>query len=218
MANTTISGLTELAAIPSQADLAIIVDDVSGTPTTKKIQLKNLLGGWRDMRSSLVAAATGGGAPALAAFGPTGGIKQLSFGVGDSVYLAMHVDHDILPESTCFLHVHWTTNGVKTEAVKWALNYTIAERNDVTPDAFGTETQVLLQQAAAGTAWRHIVTEDTVGFTIPPIDSLIIIELERVANGGTENTDTVFGLFVDIHYQAAMVGTISRAPDFYTAP
>jgi hypothetical protein len=169
------------------------------------------------MRSALVAAAAGGAAPTLTAFGPTGNIKQQAFAVGDSVYFAMHVDHDILPGSTCFLHVHWTTNGTSTAVVKWNVNYTVATRDDVTPTAFGAETTVVLQQAAAGTAWKHIVTEDTVGFTIPPVDSLIILELKRVTNGGTENANTVFGLFVDIHYQAAMVGTISRAPDFYTA-
>ena len=60
-----------------------------------------------------------------------------------------------------------------------------------------------------------MVTEDATGFTVPEVDSLILLELKRVTNGGTENTDTVFGLFVDLHYQTSMYATPNRSPSFY---
>lgn len=172
--------------------------------------------GWRDLRAALVAAATGAGTPSLQPFGPTGNIKQLRFGVGDSVYLALHVDHDIKPGATCFAHVHWSTNGTDTNSVKWRLRYIFAERDDTTHDTFGAEITIDLEASPGGSAWEHIVTEDAVGFVIPPVDSVILVEMLRLTNGATENADNVFGLFMDIHYEADRYATPSRAPDFYT--
>lgn len=45
MADLKITGLTELAATPAGTDILAIVDDVAGTPTTKKITVANLLAG-----------------------------------------------------------------------------------------------------------------------------------------------------------------------------
>jgi len=42
MADSKITALTELSAIPEDTDLVAIVDDPSGTPTTKKITVQNL--------------------------------------------------------------------------------------------------------------------------------------------------------------------------------
>ena len=170
--------------------------------------------GWRDLRCSLVASATGTGTPALTAFGPTGTIKQLAFGVGDSVYVAAHIDHDIKPGSTIYPHVHWTTNGVNTATVKWELSYTFAAGHNQAN--FGPNTVVNLEEAAYGSAWRHMVTEDATGFTAPEVDSIIILEVKRITNGGTDNADTVFGLFVDFHYQSDRRATLNKSPDFYS--
>lgn len=42
MADQKITALTELDAIPDDADLVVVVDDVAGTATTKKITIANL--------------------------------------------------------------------------------------------------------------------------------------------------------------------------------
>lgn len=169
--------------------------------------------GWRDMMMALTAAATGAGTPTLAAFGPTGNIKQRSFGVGDSVYTSMHVDHDVKRNSLMYPHVHWSTNGTSTNKVKWQLSYTVAAGHN--QENFGADAVVYLEEAAAGTAWRHMITEDTVGVAIPEIDSLVIVELKRITSSGSANNDTVFGLFIDWHYEVEGYATPSRAPDFY---
>lgn len=170
--------------------------------------------GWKDLRTSLTAAATGAGTPSLQPFGPSGGIKQRRFGIGDSVYLACHWDHDVLPGSLCYVHVHWSTDGTNTNTVKWEITHTTAAGHNT--DNFPATTTVALEEAAHGTAWRHMVTEDTTGIVVPEIDSLTIMELTRVTNGGTNNTDDVFGLFVDFHYQAGpYYGTPFRGPNFY---
>lgn len=170
--------------------------------------------GWKDLRMALVASAAGGGTPTLTAFGPTGTIKQLAFSVNDSVYVAAHIDHDILPGSIMYPHMHWTTNGVSTNTVKWQITYTTAAGHNQAN--FPADTVVTVEEAAAGTAWRHMVTEDPTGFAALEVDSLIVAEIKRITNGGTENTDTVFGLFADLHYQVLGFATPNRVPNFYT--
>jgi len=169
--------------------------------------------GWSDLRMSIANAPIGAGTPTLTAFGPTANIKALKFALNDSVYLAAHFSHDILLGSTIFPHVHWSTDGTDVNTVKWQLKYTFAESHDT--DNFPTETTINLEEAGAGSAWRHMITEDAVGFVTPDIDSIILCELTRITNGGVNNTDAVFGLFTDIHYQVGQVATPSRSPNFW---
>ena len=112
-------------------------------------------------------------------------------------------------------HVHWTTNGTNTNTVKWELIYTYAKGHN--QEAFPTETTINLEQAGSGTAWQHMIVEasDAQAFTAPEVDSLILMRVRRVTNGGTDNTDQVFGLFVDIHYQKDRFGTPQKSPNFY---
>ena len=178
--------------------------------------LDNKLFGWKDNFANLTAAATGAGTPSLQPFGPTGTVKQRRFGINDSVYVVWHIDHDAAPGSQCYMHVHWSSNGVSTNTVKWQLSYTYAKGHD--QEAFSADTVLTLEQAGSGTAWQHMVLEDTVGMEIPEVDSLVICEVKRITNGGTENTDDIFGLFVDIHYLSDRETTPQRAPDFYRTP
>ena len=173
--------------------------------------------GWRDLRSAITAAdIPASSAPTPTAFGPTGSLKRYAFAVNDYVGLDFHVDHDYWPGSTAYIHVHWTTNGTSTNTVKWQLTYTIAKGHNQAN--FGTDTVITLEEAAAGTAWRHMVTEDATGFSLIEPDTLLHVDLKRITNGGTENTDAVFGLFVDIHYQTMQYATPYRTPNFYTGP
>jgi hypothetical protein len=164
---------------------------------------------------SLVAAAVGGGTPALANFGPSasGAIKQLAFGVGDSVYIGGHVDHDYLPGSLAYPHVHWATNGTNVQPVRWQMTMTLAKGHN--QEAFTTDLIVNVEEAGSGIAWQHMVTEDTGGLSLLEPDTLVLMELERITNGGTDNADTVFGLFVDFHYQTQQAATPNRLPNFY---
>lgn len=187
-------------------------------------QERNLLDrktyGYRDNFANLTAAATGAGTPSLQAFGPSGNIKQRRFSIGDSVYVVWHINHDVVPDSTCFLHMHWTTDAVGTQReqpVHWEINYTYAKGHSQ-GDAFPADTTVTLIDTPTTTAWEHRVIEDTTGFTIPEVDSLVVAEIKRVTNGATENNSQVFGLFADIHYLSDRNTTVSRAPDFYQGP
>ena len=170
--------------------------------------------GWSDLRAALVGSGLGAAAPSLTVFGPSGNIKQFKFGIGDTVYVGMHWSHDIRPGSTVYPHVHWSTGGTSTATVKWQLDICTASGHNTAN--FPADTTVYLEEAAHGTAWRHMITEHATGFAIPEIDALTLISLTRVTNGGTNNTDDVFGLFLDFHYQTGpYYGTPYRTPNFY---
>lgn len=195
------------------------IDTTSGV-ISHNIERATDIAGWKDLRTSLTAAATGAGTPSLQAFGPTGSIKQRRFAIGDSVYLAAHWNHDHKPGTTCHVHVHWATDGTSTNYVTWKLAYTQAQGfgNEV----FGEDTAILISNPASGAAWTHETHEDATGFTVPLIDTVTIMELTRVANAtvtpnpGADNADDVFGLFVDFHYQSGPAyGTRDRFPPFY---
>ena len=174
--------------------------------------------GWKDLVAPLTAAGVSvANTPAMTAFGPSGLREEYAFDVGDYVFCqAFHVNHDIKPGGLAYVHVHWSTNGTSTASVKWELQISRALGHQQAN--FGAPTSVYVTQAGAGSAWRHMVAEVSVGdaLTLTEPDELILVTLRRVTNGGTDNTDTVFGLTVDFHYEADRDSTPNKAPNFYT--
>jgi len=213
MTNKAFNSYSDIGRTPDKDDTLLIFD--SSTNTLKEIKVSDLVGGWRDLRFALIGAKTAGVAdPTLDILGPSGGIQQYKFAVDDEVFLALHVDHDVKEGSTMFPHVHWATDGTSANIVKWEIEYTIAARTSEI--AFPAPTTITIEAAANTTAWAHQVTEHGSGFSAPEIDSLILVHLTRITNGGTENTDKVFGLFFDIHYEAQQYGSENSVSPFYT--
>lgn len=52
--------------------------------------------------------------------------------------------------------------------------------------------------------------------TISGDTEISIAGSKRVTNGGTDNTDGIFGFQADLHYEADVIGTPNRTPNFYT--
>lgn len=170
--------------------------------------------GWRDLRVPVVAQAPAAAAPTLTAFGPTGTVQQYAFALNDAVYLSAQVNHDYVPGSTAHVSVHWSTNGTNANTVKWQIDYTLASGHN--QSNFPADGTVTVEEAAQGTAWRHMTTQDATGFSLIEVGTVICMKLTRITNGGTDNADTVFGLSVDFHYQVQQYATKNRAPNFYT--
>ena len=171
---------------------------------------------WADNLATLTSAripAVGG--PTWTAFGPSGDIYQYAFSKGDVAFLAFHINHDIAEDSPHYFHVHWTTDGTHTGNVVWEIEYMYARGHD--QEAFPAPTTITLTQAGSGTAWQHMIVEctDDEAFTVDEPDGLVLVMVSRKNVAADTNTDTVFGLFVDLHYQADRVGTPQKAPDFY---
>ena len=158
-------------------------------------------------------------APAAANFGPAHvpQRRELAFSLGDYIFCQpFHINHDMKPNGEAFFHVHWSTNGASTATVKWEISIMRAlghnQANFVAPIV------IELEQAAHGTAWRHMIVEASAAQVITMVepDELLLATIRRVTNGGTNNADTVFGLTADLHYEMDRRGTPNKAPDFYT--
>jgi hypothetical protein len=212
--HTTLTA-ADLATVATTGDSDDLIEGAAKLLLTvdERAQIGNV-SGWRDLEMAVTGAASGGAAPTATVFGPTGNIKQSAFAVNDSVYLSAHVPHDIKPGSTMYVHVHWSTNGTDLNTVKWQLAIINAKGHNQAN--FNADAVLTLEEAAHGTAWRHMITEDAVGITALEVDSLILVELKRITNGGVNNGDAVFGLYVDFHYESQQYATPKRVPDFYT--
>lgn len=174
--------------------------------------------GWKDLRSLVSGAPGGAAAPTMTNFGPahTPQRQEQAFAVGDYVFLGpFHLDHDIKVGGKAYLHVHWSTSGTNIQPVRWEMTVHSAkghnQANFVAPATY------TVTQAAHGTAWRHMITEVSDGdaLTMEEPDTLYLVILRRVTNGATENTDSVFGLMVDMHYESNRETTPLKVPPFY---
>jgi hypothetical protein len=176
--------------------------------------------GWRDLTAGLTSAGVPIlNAPVMTPFGPahTPQREENAFDVDDYCFCEpFHVNHDIKPGGKAYAHVHWSTNSTSTATVKW--EFTIMRALGHNQANFGAPAVITVEQAAAGTAWRHMIAECSVGdaLTLAEPDELILVTLRRITNGGSDNANTVFGLTVDFHYEADRNATPNKAPDFYT--
>ena len=172
--------------------------------------------GWSDMTSSITAAGIpNANAPNMLAFGPSGLREEYQFDIGDYVFCQpFHVNHDIKPNGLAYVHVHWSTSGTQTNTVRWEFQISRARRG---VENFGAPVSVFVEEAAHGTAWRHMVTEVLLAdaLTLIEPDELILVTLRRVTNGGTNNTNSVFALTADFHYESDRIATPFRAAPFY---
>jgi len=175
--------------------------------------------GWKDLICSISASPGGAAAPILTNFQSAGTLQrqEYAFAVNDYVWLSpFHVNHDIKSDGTskAYLHVHWTTNGTSTASVKWEFHVQRALRST---GVFGAPVVYAVEEAAYGVAYQHMVTEvqDGENLVLSSPDELILVTLKRVTNGGTDNVNTVFGLMVDIHYEADRSSSPNRASPFW---
>lgn len=173
--------------------------------------------GWRDMISSLdVQGVPEPNLPVRASFGPSGLRQEYAFEVGDYAFCQpYHVNHDVKVGGLALVHVHWSTNGTSVQPVKWEFQITRALGHN--QQYFGAETSYFVTQASNGGAWRHMIAEVVIGdaLTLVEPDEVILVTLRRVTNGATDNTDAVYALLVDFHYEADKSATLNRAPNFY---
>lgn len=171
--------------------------------------------GWRDITGEIVTRGVGATDPTWTQIGSSV-FYAYAFAVNDVCWINYHVPHDIVPNGLIHFHSHWITNGTNANPVKWQFQYTYAK--GFNQAAFSTTpTTITAEEAASGTAYQHMVTESTgqqiAGLTEP--DGIIQCKITRLTNGATENTDNVYLLMADLHYQSTNQGTYDKSPNFY---
>ena len=148
--------------------------------------------------------------------------QDLAFIVGNQAYCdPFHIDHDIVPGSLMYPHVHWESDHVTTSSsLTWRLYFTRAKGHQ--QEAFSTESYIDITHNFSSTGHMHMVTEcsDAQALRAFEPDELIkvTLELQSVTGFTPHKTSAglrIFGLMVDIHYLAGTVGTINKSPNFY---
>jgi hypothetical protein len=173
-------------------------------------------GGWRDMLGQIVPRANVPTSPTWTQMGTTPFWSYL-FALNDEIWIPYHIQHDYAPGTPIYLHVHWTTDGTQTNTVKWQFEYCYAKGfNQGNFDVSGGRSTTV-EQAAQGTAWRHMVSEISTPISDAnfEVDGVLMVHITRITNGGTNNTDKVFMILADCHYQCNAFNTKNRTPDFY---
>jgi len=185
---------------------------------------------WHDLIGELAARATGGTAPSLGAW--RGGIAQVPFwDATDIATLSFHIPHDYVPGSDLHLHLHWGHNGtaisgslVVTFGVTYAKGHNVA--------AFPAETTASITVATPDIAtiprWSHRLNEIQISSSTPNAnqinssliepDGILMVGMQMTTiptiTGGAPNAPAA--IFCDVHYQSTGIGTVSRAPYFWT--
>lgn len=195
-----------------------IVQDILGNPDI--IYPESEVFGWRDITGQVLVRGVAATDPTWAQIG-TSAFWAYRFALNKKVWFCWHVPHDIVPDKPIFFHAHWLTDGTSTNAVTWQWEVMYAKGFNQANFAVAGTT-VTATQAAAGSAYRHMVTEtqnvSISGLSEP--DGIIYACLTRITNTSSpqaDNGDGVFLLTSDIHYQSTNRATIGKAPNFYRA-
>lgn len=176
--------------------------------------------GWRDNIVEIKVDSSSPNAPTLA--NVRGGILAWQFFPNEltEAYSGWHIDHDYAAGTKLYMHVHWVCPTSSIGTVRWGFEYTVAKGHQ--QQAFPETTTVYVEQTTTGVPYMHYVAEvseanaiDGLALDIEP-DTVILV---RVFRDGAHPNDTlenvVFGVFLDLHYQADRSTTPNKTPNFY---
>lgn len=174
--------------------------------------------GWRDNIVQLDTQPGNPDAPSLNMF--RDGIHAYNFFAGQmsEAFASFHVDHDYAMGTALYPHIHWAITGTQTGTIRWGVEYTLAKGHQQM--AFGPTTTVYVEQAADGTAYKHMIAEVSAGNAIPGTnvepDTLILCRFFRDGEHANDTLDAdAFVFCVDLHYQAERATTPNKAPNFF---
>lgn len=192
----------------------LVIPDTSGKGIKLGDETSSAFG-WRDITGEIRTRGVGATDPDWTQVG-SGALYQYSFAINDQCWIVYHIPHDYVPGSDFHLHVHWCPSGTDTNIVKWQWVYSYA--TGFNQAAFSsTGTTITAEEAGPGVALQHMVTETVAidGSAITEPDGHIWINLTRVTNGGSDNSDTIYVWDADLHYRSTGIPTVNKSPSFY---
>lgn len=193
-------------------DANIKSDEVSAsdilihTGSQKTIELQTVV--YNDTNYNAINALPGASAPNLVNLASTG-LKGYAFdGVNQTEELqfgAEEVLHGYKEGTDISFHVHWRPTTTGAGNVKWQFEI-YWDNIDSTP---GSTTNVSVVDAASGTAWQHLKTDElTISGTGKKIGSLVHVRVYRdpTDSADTYGSDAVLSS-IGFHYQINTVGS-----------
>jgi hypothetical protein len=131
----------------------------------------------------------------------------------ESLGVRFAVPHDIKVGTDMFPHIRWSPNTTSTGTVRWGIEFMVAELGT---GIFKDSVTIYLEEAGSSTLDKLQLVESDVQIEAKEPDTLII---GRVFRDSTHVNDTFVGdaaiHVACLHYQADVVGTPSKDPDFY---
>lgn len=192
-----------------------------------KVDLSAPTFGWRDLKGKVTQRNTGASKPTHATYRDT--LAQYQFAAGKEEYFTYHIDHDHVPSSDIFLHVHWSHIGAFVTGGTITIEYEISYAKGFNQAAFGASVGTTYAGVASTTQYQHIISEVQISAASPDAnqidsddlepDGIIECRIKITSNDITVSEGGVPNPFIheaDIHYQSTGMGTKQKAPDFYT--
>jgi hypothetical protein len=238
----TWKGIAETGAAVDHGDLTGVVGDGEYHPANDgqsvvldkgpgvgfKVDLDTPSWGWRDLEGVELVDVVGGNAAALTTYNAP--IREFSFGTGDIMDIRFHMPHDYLPGSNMFIHVHWSHNGTAISGTFSAnIYHSYAKGHNQAP--FSTPALVVMSYDTVDIAttpqYQHMIsefviaqggggvgTQDTADLEV---DGLFLVQFQVLSTPTiTGGAPDPFVHRIDIHYQSTNMGTVDKAPNFYT--
>jgi hypothetical protein len=179
---------------------------------TDKFSLSTIV--YEDSQQSAIALKdVGAGVPVMTQFG-TSGIYLPQFDLNDLLAFSIQLPHGMAEEATCTLHphIHWFTSAASANVVRWQLTYqwvntlgtigassTVATVLDITP----TDTVLTISSF------------DEITKASARISSMVVGNIKRITNGGTNYTGDVYLAFFDVHFRKDTLGSNNETTKTY---
>jgi hypothetical protein len=172
-------------------------------------QFVSASGGWADMIGRAISRTTGATVATFEQIAATV-FWANKFDVGDQMWFELHIPHDYVPGTDVHFHAHWVADGTNANSVKWQFDWCTAAGYGRGEFAFASPTTDTAE-TTPGTQYRHYISETDAQVSAAfETDGLIMVRVTRITNGGTNNTDNIFVLFVDAHYKSSGAVTANR--------
>lgn len=137
------------------------------------------------------------------------------------VMVDFHIDHDYAIGTPLYPHVHFRPLTNDAGVVRWGFEYTVSKGHGQTVGMAASTTVYVNFSVGSNNLGTHYVAEvaalDAIAATYAEPDSVIHVRIFRdAANAADTYPGNVWAWQADLHYQFARLGTLNRAPNFYT--
>jgi len=153
--------------------------------------------GWGLVHLPAVFMPAGSTAPTLTAIGSGATIKSPAYIVGDTAYFAFTLPPGAKSAGNLVFVAHWRTSSTDTNTVKWEITYATA----IPGGAISADTVVTAEAAGSGVAWQGVSIVSAVQSPSLVAGSLVVAQVKRITNGGTDNADTVFLDSIEVAFE-----------------
>lgn len=199
--NQVFNGLKRIAGLQVGNDTSYAEFEGDGT-----IHLNGNATAWKDVFFvQSPPKTTGAGNPTLVTW--NGNLRGYAYAVNDTHdFDPQEFPHDGKEGSTATWHIHFVsrTNVAATRAVKWQLEFTAANKDQVFPAPTTISVEVTIP---ANTAANTHMVANIGTFTVGTIQSQTFAKLTRIAAAGTAPADDPVVVGVHYHYEVDTVGS-----------